>query len=199
MHDYRYEYKYQTFDTNNVIVNEAHGVIQLGAHPTMESHINGYITPTLVNIGVQQTTARQLALYYRLSGTWGTYTAAPVLVRSNGTDAFVWDASSIVPPGTSVSLEYYYELFDENGVSLTEEGTPFISGTLNLGQSNTQGTEWIVTGLNVDDIAITRSQTYNAFGEVVQEIDGNGHITDLSYNTQGKLVQKQDPRDHSDL
>ncbi|MBR7216652.1 hypothetical protein E1K68_28515, partial [Pseudomonas sp. B2021] len=40
---------------------------------------------------------------------------------------------------------------------------------------------------------IHRYQSYNAFGEIASETDGNGNTTNLSYNTLGKMVRKLDP------
>ncbi len=42
---------------------------------------------------------------------------------------------------------------------------------------------------------IVRSRTYNAFGEVASEVDprNSAYVTDFSYNTMGRLVQKQAP------
>jgi YD repeat-containing protein len=40
---------------------------------------------------------------------------------------------------------------------------------------------------------ITRGRTYNAFGEVTQETDARGNVTDFSYNTLGKVIQRQSP------
>ena len=37
------------------------------------------------------------------------------------------------------------------------------------------------------------SRTYNAFGDVASETDARGFTTDLSYNTMGRLTQKQSP------
>lgn len=42
-------------------------------------------------------------------------------------------------------------------------------------------------------VDITRSRSYNAFGEVTQDIDGRGYATNYSYNTVGKLTQTQNP------
>ncbi|WLQ15717.1 LysM peptidoglycan-binding domain-containing protein [Hahella aquimaris] len=41
---------------------------------------------------------------------------------------------------------------------------------------------------------IHRRQRYNAFGEVVQEVDGRGNATHLAYDTQGRLTHKIDPK-----
>ncbi|OZG69932.1 hypothetical protein BTA51_28610, partial [Hahella sp. CCB-MM4] len=41
---------------------------------------------------------------------------------------------------------------------------------------------------------IHRRQVYNAFGEVVTEVDGNGNETHSFYDTQGRLTHKIDPK-----
>ncbi len=46
---------------------------------------------------------------------------------------------------------------------------------------------------------IARAQSYNAFGEVVQEVDGRGNATDSTYNSQGQLIQKSDPETNATL
>src|SRR5258706_1622340 len=40
---------------------------------------------------------------------------------------------------------------------------------------------------------ITHSRAYNAFGEVKQQTDSNGKVTDFTYNTMGKITQQQSP------
>jgi YD repeat-containing protein len=42
--------------------------------------------------------------------------------------------------------------------------------------------------------AITRSNTYNAFGEVLTEVDGRGYTTTFTYNTMGRLSSKVSPQ-----
>ncbi|WP_431686418.1 LysM peptidoglycan-binding domain-containing protein [Hahella sp. NBU794] len=41
---------------------------------------------------------------------------------------------------------------------------------------------------------IHRSQRYNAFGEIVKEVDGNGNATHMAYDAQGRLTYKVDPK-----
>jgi YD repeat-containing protein len=40
---------------------------------------------------------------------------------------------------------------------------------------------------------LTGSRTYNAFGEVLSETDARSYTTDFSYNSMGRLIQKQSP------
>jgi YD repeat-containing protein len=48
--------------------------------------------------------------------------------------------------------------------------------------------------LSADKVTILRRQSYNAFGEVLNETDGNGNVTSFAYNTMGKLIRKTDPQ-----
>jgi YD repeat-containing protein len=43
-------------------------------------------------------------------------------------------------------------------------------------------------------VEITRSRTYNAFGEVISETDANGWVTDFFYNTMGRLIESRKPQ-----
>ncbi len=40
---------------------------------------------------------------------------------------------------------------------------------------------------------IVAGRTYNAFGEVASETDARGYVTDYSYNSMGRLIQRQAP------
>jgi YD repeat-containing protein len=41
--------------------------------------------------------------------------------------------------------------------------------------------------------ALTASRTYNAFGEVMSETDARNYITNFTYNTMGRLIEKKSP------
>lgn len=52
----------------------------------------------------------------------------------------------------------------------------------------------IVNGSNVTTAqTVTRSKTYNAFGEVMSETDGRGNSTLFKYNTMGRILSKELP------
>jgi YD repeat-containing protein len=192
--NYGYEYQYETYDAANVLVNKAHGVLQLGANPAMLSHINDS-TPTLVTFNPPQTNAATLVLQYRNSGSTGAYTSV-TLTRSSGASPFTWDASAVVPPGTTANLDYFYDLYDAaNAAVLSAEGTPVhVAGALSIGAASAPTQlNWVIVGSSNEQWSIHRQQTYDAFGDVVQEIDGLGHITNFSYNSLGLLVEKRDP------
>jgi YD repeat-containing protein len=98
-------------------------------------------------------------------------------------------------PG-SLSLDYYYELKDIGGNRLLAlNGDPIqIKGKIEIGNfaSSTQ-VQWVIEFGPESQFTIARQQTYNAFGEVVQEVDGRGNRTDFSYNNLGHLAQKLSP------
>lgn len=89
--------------------------------------------------------------------------------------------------------------FDQNG-NLTREVAPDGNGgTVTTYKTyDARGQNLAVVEpqrqLNATTIVdITRSRSYNAFGEVTQDIDGRGSVTNYSYNTVGKLTQTQNP------
>lgn len=50
-----------------------------------------------------------------------------------------------------------------------------------------------LTTLAYTTTTIERSRAYNAFGEVVQETDARGGVTDFKYNTMGRLIEQKSP------
>lgn len=193
-----YEYQYTSYDGNGVVVNKAHGTVTLGAAPALISHINDPI-PTLLSLqpptgNPVAATATQLLLQYRLTGS-GSYSTT-TLTRTDTAQAFVWDASALIPPGGTGSIDYSYTLknagntllLDASGAAIT------VAGTLQVGASASDPElVYVATGSTTLNSVIHRRQSHDAFGQVIQETDGLGNVTDLSYNALGRLVQKQDP------
>src|SRR6185503_3283015 len=69
-----------------------------------------------------------------------------------------------------------------------------VDGTLTLGTANSPtALKWVIVGSSIPDWSIHRTQTYNAFGEVAQEIDGLGRVTDFVYSEFGQLIEKRSP------
>lgn len=50
-----------------------------------------------------------------------------------------------------------------------------------------------LTTLAYTTATIERSRAYNAFGEVTQETDARGGVTDFTYNTMGRLIEQKSP------
>ncbi len=94
------------------------------------------------------------------------------------------------------AYQYEYKIYDGDGVELD-----YISGTLDLTDETLTVNTKLQYQLQTDPIVgapvtnyIVREQSYNAFGEVIQEIDGRGYITQFVYDQRGNLISKQDPQ-----
>jgi YD repeat-containing protein len=193
-----YDFTLEAYDVDGVLVNKSHGTMTLG--DTATATLNAYVAdaaPTLVNLNVPANnataaTATQMVLQYRLTGT-STYLTT-TLLRTDLGKPFVLDASALIPPGATGSLDYIYTLKNNTGaiVKAADGSTIQVSGKVVLGAAPAAQ-----TAISVSDTSktyqIRRRQKTNAFGEVVQEIDANDYITDLTYNSLGKLILKQDP------
>jgi len=46
---------------------------------------------------------------------------------------------------------------------------------------------------NYTTTTITNQNTYNAFGEISEQTDALGYVTDFTYNTMGKVIEQQNP------
>jgi len=192
-----YDYIYESLDSNGVLINKAHGVVTLGRDPKIASHIKDSL-PTLASFKVPADnpvaeTATTLVLQYRTLGSTGAFTTKELSKSANG--AFVWDASAVVPPGTSASIDYYFTLKNGSTVLKRDDGTDIrVDGVLYLGPTDGEAQlKWQETGTVSNVALIHHAQKTNAFGEVVSETNARGYTTVSVYNALGKLIRKEDP------
>lgn len=102
---------------------------------------------------------------------------------------WIWDATAI-NTGTPQLYEYVAEYVDPQGNASGRS-----TGTFRIGDSAPAGVVQLRATYslgNSEGIFISRSQAYNAFGEVRYEVDGRGNRRDVSYNTLGLLTEKLD-------
>lgn len=59
--------------------------------------------------------------------------------------------------------------------------------------SREPGRQLSYNGSSFTTANLVNSRAYNAYGEVLSETDARGYTTDFSYNTMGRLIQKQSP------
>lgn len=187
-----YDFVYEFYDEQGVVVNKAHGVITLGATPRVNSVVPDNV-PTVMSFAVPTGTvgAAKANVTYALQGSTAASKQVTLSVNSG---AFSYDISDLIAPGTSGVIEYTYALLKADGTALlAPNGSQIIvSGTLTLGRSKAAPQlSWSSQSV-ATTAAVHHSKQYNAFGEVIQETDNNRNVTDLSYNTLGKLVFKQD-------
>ncbi|KAG9609068.1 hypothetical protein KCV01_g4047, partial [Aureobasidium melanogenum] len=113
------------------------------------------------------------------------------VIQKNGANLYQWDSVGLDP---NVTYNYTYDVY------ATQAETQNEAAATSLARSNgrfqpknapgNQEVHWVVGGINNRQATVHRSQAWNAFGEIVSETDGNGHTTDLAYNTLGKLTTR---------
>ena len=189
---YIVDYSYEAFDVNGQRVNAAKGELGLGVNPIASTH-HSLARAAGVSFTPPVPAATQLILQYRNAGSLGAYTRV-VLSRSD--DKFFWDmeAAGLRPQSGSSTFEYSYTLLDANGQPVTD-GKPSYDGTLEIRSDRSTSVNYSIWTISVksEEATIHRKQSYNAFGEISSETDGNNHVTDLYYDTVGQLTHKVAP------
>jgi YD repeat-containing protein len=110
---------------------------------------------------------------WNLGGQGGTY---DVVVKAYDANNQLLDLVSVKQFLVSVA-----------GNATTVTAASASNSTGNAVNINSAGSVSKISGIHL-------KQSYNAFGEVIQEIDGNGNATDFTYNTLGKMLLKRDPK-----
>ncbi|WP_217633576.1 LysM peptidoglycan-binding domain-containing protein [Lysobacter sp. yr284] len=141
----------------------------------------------------KQAEAQVLVLHYRPDGNTAANFQEVVVLR--GADGkFHWDSVSL---DKGITYEYFYDAFRTladarnpgAGLSLVRN-TGYFWPDLDRPANEVR---WEFGTIQPSANLIHRYQSYNAFGEIASETDGNGNTTDLRYNTLGKMVKKLDP------
>jgi len=194
--NYLYDFRYETYN-GSLLVNQAHGQVQLGYDPATLSNISDSMPTTAAFVpGSSQGSATTLVLNYRPAGsTSATYTTVTVPKAASG--RFEWNVEALRPATGSVTYEYFYDLYDASGNLVPpDDGEDHTRGYIDVTaamQATTRDLQWVLVGSPDPAAIIDRKQGYDAFGDIKYEVDGLNHQTDLVYNVMGKLVQKQSP------
>ncbi|MEO4031027.1 LysM peptidoglycan-binding domain-containing protein, partial [Chromobacterium vaccinii] len=191
-----YEFEYQVFDSNGLMLNRAAGKITLGGGGVTlnPGDLQGLALPLSVTFTPPQPNAATLNLSYRIKGSNGAWQSAALSRNPQGGFQFNVDSLAVG------DYEYHYQLRDAGGVLLNNaDGSAIdVAGYLHRGGPNDPTTagvlNWVLLGVSNHDATVTRGQHYNAFGEVDSETDGMGDVTQYRYSTAGKLLAKQDPK-----
>ncbi|QND90071.1 RHS repeat/ LysM domain-containing protein [Chromobacterium vaccinii] len=191
-----YEFEYQVFDSNGLMLNRAAGKITLGGGGVTlnPGDLQGLALPLSVTFTPPQPNAATLNLSYRIKGSNGAWQSAALSRNPQG--GFQFNVDSLA----AGDYEYRYQLRDASGALLNNaDGSAIdVAGYLHRGGPNDPTTagvlNWVLLGVSNHDATVTRGQHYNAFGEVDSETDGMGDVTQYRYSTTGKLLAKQDPK-----
>jgi YD repeat-containing protein len=191
--DYQYDFRYEVYN-GSVLVNQAHGQVQLGYDPLVFSNIVDQ-TPATVVFLPSQTNATTLILNYRVAGSTGAYTTITLARDASG--KFSWNADALRPASGSATFEYFYDLKDSAGHPIAPVGgQDHATGYVTITSTRTTSVktlQWTLVSPADPAAIIDRQQAYNAFGEIASETDGLGHVTTMAYDVMGKLILKQAP------
>ncbi|WP_345777875.1 LysM peptidoglycan-binding domain-containing protein [Lysobacter sp. ISL-42] len=181
----------------------ATGKVEIGPQRTQASVIKVDHHLYTVNLDPKSAEGQVLVLHYRPEGNSETLFKQVIILR--GADGkYRWDSLDLDKQAT---YEYFYDVFR----TLTEAQNPGTGERLvrNNGyfwaDNDRPAIEasWEITNFEPSALTIHRQQSYNAFGEIESEADGNAvaktevgspviPTTRLFYNTLGKLVRKED-------
>jgi YD repeat-containing protein len=198
----QYEFEFETFEHgSHTLLNSGKGSFFY----TSPGPLNLHDKPEVLHFYSESAAATRMVIEYRPLGSTQVFQSADVVRRGVGT--FDWDAGAIVTHALAdFDFEYRYKTYDASNVLLREAhgvlqlgARPLIKSYIVDSGAPTLDTPWIGSGVDTGPLSINRRQLYNAFGEVVQEIDGNGMVSDLRYNNLGHLVQKLDPETNATL
>ncbi|ROH83493.1 hypothetical protein ED236_12300, partial [Pseudomethylobacillus aquaticus] len=194
----QYEVEFDVHDANNKLIRTSAGTLSRNA----AGHVNmGELLAYPKLTFLQPIHAKYLDVRYRVAGSTGAYSDAIRLTpTSTNSGRFDWAPNALIP---NLANRYDYE-FDLQALDAANQLVNQTQATVQLGStvtvlstsdSSTAGFgSGIISSDALSSLTILRRQRYNAFGEVVQEIDGRGNVTDFAYNTAGNLVLKRDPK-----
>jgi|GEM_PF-3145620 len=186
-----YFYQFEAKDANGVVLNAGSGTVDLGINGGRVSFEHSQ-RPNWVDIKPSATTGTRMELYYRVRQSdnlgqrsdledWSTATVFSQQTLNSTNGNFRWDTSQLA----GNAYEYFYKLYDVNDNLLTQS-----TGEVDLTTGTAKEKHWQIGGGINQTQQIHRQQSYNAFGEVISETDGNQNTTTLSYNTLGKLIKR---------
>jgi YD repeat-containing protein len=154
--------------------------------------------PSLVTLTGQPASATRLTFYTRPLGSNAVFSSTVGYYSQNG--RFEVDVSSL----GQGQFEYYYEATDSAGVVVNgAKGTLTTGANSSISHQNTskagRSLQSLATlaGKNLTELRAygsSKQQSYNAFGQIQQTVDGRGYLTSFSYNQLGQLIARTDPQ-----
>jgi large repetitive protein len=195
--NYDYDFRYETY-SGSAMVDQAHGEVRLGYDPYVYSNIAD-VKPDPVVFAPPQSNAATLVLNYRPA----VYDPAnppdysTITLPKSAAGDFEWNVDAIRPLVGSDSYEYFYDLYDGAGNLIAPVGggdhaQGYVDIAANL-TTTTSTLQWVLVGSPDPAAVIDRKQSYDAFGEIISETDGNQNTTNMAYNVMGKLITKTNP------
>jgi len=174
--------------------------------PSEETQIAYNAHGEAVGRGINATTQESFA--YDAGGrvwrsTAGDGTVKLYVYDANGNATLTISSSGrALPSGYSwstITLDQAVSLLTSSGTAAI--GTVNVAGmvvTITKVDTRNQNVETIeplreTTAIGTASTLVSHKRTYNAFGEVIQETDARGYVTDFTYNNMGRNIQRQRP------
>jgi YD repeat-containing protein len=199
---YDYDFDIQAQDADGMLVNHNQVNVRLGA-TTSQLSSQIIALPQVLRIKPTQTGINYMQLSYRVKGSSTDYSFLNNKVTASTND----DGSKeyrFELPATLTAGDYEYRYTAYAADTVDANGDPVQTA---LGSSTgyfTAGTtgrasrlDWVIAtngNVNSPSPKISRSQSYNAFGDIVTETDGRGNVTSYTYNTLGAMTKKVAPK-----
>ncbi|OQS08061.1 hypothetical protein B0T37_22015 [Chromobacterium violaceum] len=190
-----FEVECQLYGSAGQLLNLVGGTVRLGQQNEIQASLAGKSLPAKVTFAPSQLDGVKMELRYHLKGSQSD-TDWQNVILTRGAQGFEFNVDGLAVG----DYEYRYQLRNAAGQLLNgADGQPLsVSGYLRRGapgeRDRTGDMEWVFIGINNPNATITRSQHYNAFGEVDSETDGIGNTSRYVYSAAGKLLSKQDPQ-----
>ncbi|WEK02284.1 MAG: LysM peptidoglycan-binding domain-containing protein [Candidatus Sphingomonas phytovorans] len=194
-----YPIEYETYNVDT-LVSRSEATLTFGYDSQSMSTFSG--APGMaakVLFDPKQNGVAKIVLYWRDRGSTGAFTAVTI---SKAGGIFAWDVDAAgVRPGTGTrNLEYYYDAYAaDNTILPTLNHADHAMGYLAIQSDRYADTTnnalvWRIDTAVASQYLVHRTQSFNAFGEIASETDGNGRITSFNYNTMGRLTGKISPQ-----
>ncbi|MGC4060018.1 MAG: hypothetical protein QM749_03845 [Aquabacterium sp.] len=201
---YPLDYDVQAFDAQGQLIYDSTGKVKVGAINELVANSTANAMPASGTVRFKPLVAQgavpnTMKLYYRSASSTGSSAAytGPVTVSVDAaTGLFTFNVSSLLPSATATGQwDYYYEVYNVGNTKLTDSRQPTSTkpARLSLGTSASSTPQNVLLGVTSANQAAHTSQTVNAFGEVIEQVDALSRKTTLRYNSMGKMLEKIDP------
>ncbi|WP_046168926.1 RHS repeat protein, partial [Chromobacterium vaccinii] len=168
------------------LLNLVGGTVRLGQQNEIQASLAGKSLPAKVTFAPSQADGVKMELRYHPRGSQSDADWQNVIL-TRGAQGFEFNVDGLAVG----DYEYRYQLRNAAGQLLNgADGQALsVSGYLRRGapgeRDRTGDMEWVFIGINNPNSTITRSQHYNAFGEVDGETDGIGNTSRYVYSAAG--------------
>ncbi|MDN6888161.1 LysM peptidoglycan-binding domain-containing protein, partial [Variovorax sp. CAN2819] len=192
---YSYRLHFVARDEDGFILTDATGEATIGAisKDGTKARLTGNVKHQVMTFDPGIPEGRAMKLRYREKGATAKDFTEVSATRVKANTAFKWDATANnLDPDKE--YEFVYDVYNAAGAVIGNGEGYF---RLNNGADN-KDVRWAIPNLPGEDVinnswVIQRRQTYDAFGNVTSEIDGNTNANELRYNTLGLLIDKIGP------